>query len=118
MMLVFLFTYVFSFFLSIALHMISIHQFALSALLQPELNYIDNEGLTAAVNTVAEIAGDKFRTFRHGAVHGLIYGIMVALPVLGINALFEGKGWKYILINAGYWVVCLSIMGGIICQWA
>jgi hypothetical protein len=31
------------------------------------------------------------------------------------NALFERKGWKYIWINTGYWVITVSIMGGILC---
>jgi hypothetical protein len=57
------------------------------------------------------------RSFGHGALHGAIGAIFFVLPVLGINALFERKGWKYILINVGYWVVTLTIMGAIICGW-
>ncbi len=56
-------------------------------------------------------------SFAHGAFHGAIMGLFVALPVLATNALFERKNWTYILINAGYWVVCISIMGGIIFAW-
>jgi hypothetical protein len=37
--------------------------------------------------------------------------------MIDINAQFEGKSWKYILINAGYFTVCFTIMGGIICAW-
>ncbi|WP_308224826.1 DUF1761 domain-containing protein [Flavobacterium sp. J372] len=36
---------------------------------------------------------------------------------MAINALFERKSAKYVLINAGYFIVSLAIMGGIICQW-
>jgi len=61
--------------------------------------------------------GDAFRTFKHGALHGVLTGIFIALPILGTNALFERKGAKYILINSGYWIVTLGIMGGIICAW-
>lgn len=61
--------------------------------------------------------GDAFRTFKHGAFHGFIAGIFIALPILGTNALFERKSAKYIFINAGYWVVVLTIMGAIICGW-
>lgn len=61
--------------------------------------------------------GDAFRTFKHGAFHGIMMGIFVALPILGTNALFERKGAKYIFINSGYWIVTLAIMGGIICAW-
>ncbi|TXE19125.1 DUF1761 domain-containing protein [Psychroserpens burtonensis] len=58
-----------------------------------------------------------WRTYKHGALHGAMAGIMFALPVIGINALFERKNFKYILINAGYWIVCLTIMGSIISGW-
>ncbi|WP_040279583.1 DUF1761 domain-containing protein [Psychroserpens damuponensis] len=58
-----------------------------------------------------------WRTFKHGALHGAIAGIMLVLPIIGINALFERKSGKYILINAGYWIVCLTIMGSIISGW-
>ncbi|CAH8282847.1 uncharacterized protein DUF1761 [Mariniflexile fucanivorans] len=61
--------------------------------------------------------GNNFRTFKHGVLHGVIAGIFFALPVLGTNALFERKSAKYILINSGYWIVTLGIMGGIICAW-
>ncbi|MBU2949685.1 DUF1761 domain-containing protein [Tamlana agarivorans] len=60
---------------------------------------------------------NAFRTFKHGALHGVLTGIFVVLPILGTNALFERKGAKYIFINSGYWIVTLAIMGGIICVW-
>ena len=43
--------------------------------------------------------GDAFRTFKHGALHGTIAGIFIALPIIGTNALFERKSAKYIFIN-------------------
>tara|TARA_B100000809_G_C15138364_1_gene531687 strand:- start:3426 stop:3905 length:480 start_codon:yes stop_codon:yes gene_type:complete len=58
-----------------------------------------------------------WRTYKHGALHGAMAGVLFTLPVIGINALFERKGFKYILINAGYWIVCLTIMGSIISGW-
>jgi hypothetical protein len=61
--------------------------------------------------------GDAFRTFKHGALHGFISGIFLALPIIGINGLFERKSAKYIFINSGYWIVSLTVMGAIICGW-
>ena len=61
--------------------------------------------------------GGAFRTFKHGALHGFMSGLFIALPITAINALFEQKSWKYILINAGYWIVSMTIMGAIICGW-
>ncbi|MCF7568717.1 DUF1761 domain-containing protein [Sabulilitoribacter arenilitoris] len=59
--------------------------------------------------------GTAFRTFKHGALHGTLAGILVALPIIGTNALFERKSAKYIFINAGYWIVTLAVMGAILC---
>ena len=61
--------------------------------------------------------GDAFRTFKHGALHGFFSGLFIALPITAINSLFEHRSWKYILINAGYWIVSLTVMGAIICGW-
>ena len=61
--------------------------------------------------------GDAFRTFKHGALHGFMTGLFLALPITAINALFEHKSWKYILINAGFWIVSLTIIGAIVCGW-
>lgn len=61
--------------------------------------------------------GDAFRTYKHGALHGFMSGLFFALPITAINGLFEQKSWKYILVNAGYWIVSLTIIGAIICGW-
>jgi hypothetical protein len=61
--------------------------------------------------------GMAFRTFKHGMLHGFITGLFLALPIIGTNALFERKSWKYTLISGGFWIVCLTLMGGIICAW-
>lgn len=60
---------------------------------------------------------ESFRAFKHGVLHGVIAGVFIALPILGTNALFERKSTRYILINSGYWIVTLGVMGGIICAW-
>jgi hypothetical protein len=62
--------------------------------------------------------GDNFRTFKHGAFHGLIAGVTLAFPLIAINALFEMKSFKYIFINSGYWTLSLILMGGLICAYA
>jgi hypothetical protein len=59
--------------------------------------------------------GTAYRTFKHGAFHGILFGIFGALPIIGTNALFERKSAKYIFINVGYWIVTLAVMGAILC---
>ena len=44
-------------------------------------------------------------------------GFLVAMPVLSTNALFEQKSFKYVMINAGYWIVTMALMGGLINAW-
>ena len=65
---------------------------------------------------LVEFSG-RWRTFHHGAIHGAMAGVMFALPIIAINGLQERKSLKYIAINAGYWIVCLTIMGSIISGW-
>ncbi|BCY28297.1 DUF1761 domain-containing protein [Flavobacterium okayamense] len=60
---------------------------------------------------------DVFRTFKHGALHGFMLGLLFILPITAINGLFEQKSWKYMLVTGGYWIVSLTIMGSIICGW-
>ena len=60
---------------------------------------------------------EAFMTFKHGALHGSMLGLFVALPVFATNALFEMKSFKYVAINAGYWIVTMALMGGIINAW-
>lgn len=103
---------VFAFLLSTALPGIVIHQMGVFSLVggDPSLALPSFEAIMADY-------GGAFRTFKHGALHGVLTGVFIALPILGTNALFERKRAKYIFINAGYWIVTLGIMGGIICAW-
>lgn len=55
-----------------------------------------------------------FDSFKHGAFHGTLIGIMVAMPVLVTNGLFERKNLKNLAINAIYWVITLALMAGVI----
>ena len=118
MPLVFGLTYVLSFILSVKFNLMTVHQFSLLSFLQPEMNFTNPPGFDEALRTFAPLAEHKFRTFRHGAVTALIDGVILFLPIIGINGLFERRGWKYILINTGFWTLCMAIMGGILCQWA
>ena len=101
----------FAFLLATALPGIVIHQMGAFSLVQGEL------GVLPSYDAFMNEYLNEFRTFKHGAFHGVLTGIFIALPILGTNALFERKGAKYIFINSGYWIVTLAIMGGIICGW-
>ncbi|MBC7885823.1 MAG: DUF1761 domain-containing protein [Saprospiraceae bacterium] len=108
----------FSMFLAIGLTPIVIHQLGVFSVLQvPGFDEPGSE-LNAYFTDFLTKYGTNFRTFKHGALHGFLTGIFIFLPILGTNALFERKSWKYIFINVGYWSLSALIMGGIISAWA
>lgn len=92
-----------------------IHQTNVFGLLVPEAleagSAIQND-----FNDFMSKYGDRHRTFRHGAAHGVFATIFFVFPLIAINALFERRGWGYIFIHVGYWFICLVLMGGLICQ--
>lgn len=114
MMVVFGVSLLLSAMLSLFLSSMVIHQHSVASL------FVGHESPEAAAYIADFMAkyGTLHRTFSHGAVHGTIAGLFFVLPVMGTNALFERKGFKYIAINVGYWVVTLALMGGVICQFA
>lgn len=118
MPLVFGLTYVFGIMMTMILHSMVIHQTHIySVLLNTE--GFGQEG-SAVMNYIEEFMGkygDNYRTFKHGALHGTLVGIFLVTPVIAVNALFEMKGFKYIAVNAGFWILNLMIMGGIICAY-
>lgn len=75
------------------------------------------EGILPSFQAFMDDYGTNFRSYKHGALHGVLAGIFIVLPILGTNGLFERKSWKHILINVGYWTVTLTIMGAILCGW-
>ncbi|MDY0987134.1 hypothetical protein BSF41_12560 [Flavobacterium sp. ACN2] len=108
-------TYIFSLMITMTLMSLTIHQSgAIGMVGGPPL--IDS----AKPSFAAFMAdyGMAYRTFKHGALHGFMSGLFFAFPLIGINGLFERKSWKYIFIHSGYWILTLTLMGGIICGFA
>lgn len=108
-------TYVFSLMITMTLMSLTIHQSgAIGMVGGPPL-------MDSAKPSFAAFMADygmAYRTFKHGALHGFMSGLFFAFPLIGINGLFERKSWKYIFIHAGYWILTLTLMGGIICEFA
>ncbi len=100
--------------LAVATNFNVIHQAHLDSL----FNGMTDETTLAYLANFHKTYDHIHRTFSHGAIHGAVMGIFVVLPVLGTNALFERKGFKYIAVNVGYWLVTLVLMGGVICQFS
>lgn len=107
---IFLLALVFSAMLAFLLMQFTNHQFGAFGMIgvEPELA---EPSFEAFMNDY----GNAFRTFKHGALHGGLFGVFGALPIIGTIALFERKSAKYILVNSGYWIVTTTIMGAILC---
>ncbi|MCL7752758.1 DUF1761 domain-containing protein [Polaribacter sp. Z022] len=114
---IFILSYIFSLLIAFFLQFIVIHQGGVfSSILEPGSTELQGDALTYFQDFMAKY-GNNYRTFKHGVLHGVLSGVFFVLPVLSIIAMFEKKSFKYVAINAGYWIVTLAIMGGIICQW-
>lgn len=117
--LIFGLSFVLSFFMAFGLQFLVIHQFHLFSILANEPGIRDPHSETGMMAAAfMEKYGHNFRTFKHGLFHGVLGGIMIATPILGTNALFERKSFRYFAINAGYWIITMGLMGGIICQFS
>jgi hypothetical protein len=108
-------TTLFAFFIAFSMQSIVIHQSHVAGLLMTQPDYRE-AGSTAEglYNSIMEHYGDSYRTFKHGFFHGTLAGFMLALPIIGTNAIFEGRGFRYVAINAGFWIVSMAFMGGIV----
>ncbi|MCE9539369.1 MAG: DUF1761 domain-containing protein [Bacteroidetes bacterium] len=119
MALIFGLSFFLSFLLAMSVQFMVIHQYSMYSILANEPGITDpTSEVSLMIRDFMAKYGTNFRTFKHGALHGTLAGFMIALPILGTNAMFERKGFKYIAVNCGYWIVCLALMGGIICAFS
>ena len=118
MAMIFGLSFFFALLLSLEISTIVIHQMHMNSILlnEPGINDPQSE-IGVYLSDFMANYGQNFRTFKHGAFHGVVLGMLLILPVLGTNALFERKGFKYIAINTGYWIVSAALMGGVICAY-
>ncbi|HRH67337.1 MAG TPA: DUF1761 domain-containing protein [Bacteroidia bacterium] len=109
-------TYLLSIFIAISINFIVIHQWHIYSILAEEAGIADpNSEIGQYLKNFLEKYGHNFRTFKHGAFHGALSGILLAWPMIAVNALFERRGTKYVAINAGFWILSFMLMGGVIC---
>jgi hypothetical protein len=108
-----------SFLLAFSMASVVIHQMGLFSMMKdvPEMNDPNSVTSQAYHHLMSNFSGN-YRSFKHGALHGTLLGVFTILPIIATSAMFERKSFKYIAINAGYWIVSLAIMGAIICHFA
>ncbi len=113
--LIFFLSYVFACLIGMVLAQLCIHQMGFNSMVLNHSTAATPEFMAAAKDFLTNY-GQDFRNFKHGAVHGVLGGFFFAFPLLATNALFERKSWKYIWINTGYWVISMTLMSGVICE--
>jgi Protein of unknown function (DUF1761) len=96
------------------IHQSHLYSFMMS---QPDFGQPGSATMQFIESTMAKY-GSEFRTFKHGALHGFIMSLFIGLPLIATASLYERRGAKYSLIAWGYWAISLTIMGGIVCQFA
>ena len=109
-------TTLFAFLVASSMQAVVIHMSGVASILTMQPDFKEAGSYSSTLyNNIVEHYGTSFRTFKHGFFHGILAGIGFAVPLIGTTAIFEGKGFKYIAINAGFWIVSMAFMGGIIC---
>jgi hypothetical protein len=117
-LLIFALTYFLNLFVAMVVGILSVHQTGVFGIFAGEIDFMNpNAQSTKDYLAFMQLYADKFRTFGHGALHGTISGLFLAIPLISTHALYEGRGLRYILVNGLYWVVSMCLMGGIICVW-
>lgn len=69
------------------------------------------------VNEEGELFFNTFRTFKHGALHGALLAISFVMPVIVSHGIFQKHSAKNILLNAVYWIICFTLMAGLLDAW-
>ncbi len=113
---IFAFSYLFGVMIMFFMPSIVIHQYHLvSTLYGTEGFGIEGSRIQQFYNDFVSEHGMKYRSFKHGMLHGVICALFFVFPIIGLNALFEKKTFKYIFIHVGFWMITLGIMGGLAC---
>ncbi len=101
--------------ISFAMSGIVVHQTNVYQMMMPAVLEQGSEAQILFTDLMTQY-GESHRSFTHGALHGVIITLLLIFPIIAINALFERRGWGYILVHSGYWVVTLSLIGGLLCS--
>lgn len=120
MPLIFGLSFVLSMVLSFTYTMMMDHHFAFQAFFRPVVEH--GLGVDPASPFGAELKGlidgygERYSSWSHGFAHSFLVSIFVLIPIMGTNALFERRSFKYFLINWGYWAITIAAMYMIIAQ--
>ena len=67
-----------------------------------------------AMSRYATHTEEGMSQFVHGMFHGFMPAIMYVAPVLVSKGLFEKKDFGWILLGVAYWVLAITLVGGVV----
>lgn len=121
MMGVFTISFICALILSWEMYVLSTHDMFVAGALQKANGggFDPQPGSIAAqwLQTYVENFAKDNHTFSHGAVHGIIMGLFIVLPITITEGLYEQRPWSVRFIKAGYWVLSFLLMGGLLAAW-
>lgn len=107
--------YLFSCMIAFVLTNFVIHQSASFGMFMPGVLESGSES-QQAFNELMANYGHTHRDFGHGVAHGIMASLFIVTPIIATISLFERRGWKYVIIHSIYWLICLALMGGLLCE--
>jgi hypothetical protein len=111
-------TYIAGYYIARSLGSIVIHQHGLYGMLAGDPDMQDKtSALSITVQGLMDKYGHNYRTFKHGAFHGYNTGLKLVLPIFVVAGLVQSQKICWILVHSVFWIICLAIMGGIVCQY-
>lgn len=120
MPLIFGLSFVLSIVLSFTYTMMMDHHFAFQAFFRPVVDHglgVDpTSPFGSELKGLIDGYGERYSSWSHGLAHSFLVSIFVLIPIMGTNALFERRSFKYFLINWGYWAITIAVMYMIIAQ--
>jgi hypothetical protein len=112
-------TAVFAVFVAMSMAGIVIHQSNVVGILSQQADFgAAGSHPSVMLKEFMEHYGTSFRTFKHGAFHGTLAALFLVTPIISTGAIYEGRGFRYIALTAGFWIINMALMGGIICAFA
>jgi len=76
------------------------------------------ESIHKEIGQNGELVFGSFHNFGHGALHGAGLAFGLVIPVVICLGLFQKTKASNIFINCLFWLLCFSIMGGILDVWS
>lgn len=70
--------------------------------------------IAATINMIVNMHELHEQTLAHGALHGVMMAVSIAVPILVIHYMYQKKSLKLILVDGSYTVVFFAVIGAVL----